>query len=131
MRQTEYGGEMPKRSLLLPAPPSSNVIWRIRGDGEGLYKSKHYTTWIEEVKWLFMASGLKAERLEGKIRLSVVVNMNLRRDLSNILKPIEDALEACGAFVNDRQVKKIRMDFMTDRADIPKGFCLAEWDEIE
>lgn len=86
-------------SLTLPYPPSANRIWRSVG-GRNI-KSAEYRQWLEAGHRAIAAQ--KPQRIDGAYRLSLVVNRpdNRRRDLSNVVKPLEDLLQAAGVIRDD------------------------------
>lgn len=92
-------------TVSLPYPPSANRLWRaFRGRN---IKSAEYRTWLSAV-----AADLATqprERIDGPYRATVIVNRpdNRRRDLSNTLKPIEDALQANGLIRDDADCQRL------------------------
>ena len=110
-------------------PPSANVLWVRRKGGRGMSKSAPYLRWLKVSEYahydLFKSPlGLKYCWLE------IEANMNWKRDLSNILKPMEDFLQKVGEIENDRYVVRIGM---SRSAKVPKDMVIMHWgaaDEI-
>lgn len=86
-------------SLALPYPPSANKIWRAV-NGRNI-KSAEYRSWLDAGHRSILAQ--RPGRVTGAYRLSLVVNRTDRRhrDLSNVIKPLEDLLQAAGVVRDD------------------------------
>lgn len=85
--------------LDLPYPPSANRLWRAV-NGRNI-KSAEYRSWLID------AARAVPEHVKGKItgpyRMTLLVDRpdRRRRDLSNLVKPIEDLLQAAGVVRDD------------------------------
>lgn len=93
------------RSLSLPYPPSANSLWRA-WKGRNI-KSAAYRKWLAEC-----ASDLATQPVEpipGPYRMTIIVNRpdRRRRDLSNTIKPLEDALQAAGLIRDDADCQRL------------------------
>lgn len=92
-------------ALSMPYPPSANRLWRaVRGRN---IKSAEYRDWLARC-----AADLAQQRptpLPGAYRLSLIVNRpdKRRRDLSNTIKPLEDALQSAGIIRDDADCQRL------------------------
>lgn len=103
-------------NLVLPWPPTANLIWRTRCVGSG--KSMHAATYLSAEGKAYRATvqrivarlGIVAP-LTGRISLSIAATMpdRRRRDLDNLLKASLDALTHAGVWVDDNQVDELRI----------------------
>lgn len=92
-------------------PPSANKLYRnatAKDNVKGRIKTAAYHNWRKMVAWELRLQRNGSETMLGPVSLSIT----LRRphplsDLSNIVKPTEDALQAAQIFKNDRQVSHI------------------------
>ena len=85
--------------IRLAYPPSVNHIWRT-GKGGQVYKSADAKSWADKAAWDVKLSGVK---VRGRYLLRVVVKApdKRRRDLDNLGKAVNDALQAGGAVEDD------------------------------
>ena len=99
-------------SFNLPAPPSSNRIWRVSNNR--VHKSTEYTTWLKDMAWIVIQQigpRKQSEALQGPLSVTLVVHpsdgRNGRRDLDNSIKPVLDFMEHIRLIDNDRDVTRI------------------------
>lgn len=85
--------------LELPYPPSANRLWRAV-NGRNI-KSRDYRVWSELCGWQIKQQ--KPVKLTGPYTLDIVVKRpdNRKRDLSNLIKALEDALVENGVLEDD------------------------------
>jgi crossover junction endodeoxyribonuclease RusA len=110
----------PRYAWRLPWPPSINHYYRHTRNGhfitrEGrLYRSA-----------VIAAVGAIGKPLEGALALSVRLYMpdKRRRDIDNVLKALQDALQAAGAYYDDCQISLLCVQ---KRENIPGGACEVE-----
>lgn len=94
-------------TLSLPYPPSANSIWRSTRSQKSNYLSPAYKAWRALAHAELM--GQRPQKVDGPYRLSLVVNRpdRRRRDLSNIVKPVEDLLQAAGIIRDDADCERL------------------------
>jgi len=99
-------GRVATLDVTLPWPPSVNHYWAARGKGR--YIAPHARAWHREV-WAI----LKAQRVRYLDDVALYVFAyppdRRRRDISNILKGIEDAMVKAGILLDDYQVAEIHV----------------------
>lgn len=104
------------RSITLPYPPSTNLLYRyFRGRAVLSVKGRAYKLQAAEI-----AKAAGVELLDGDVALDVVLHAKKTKeetgkrprciDLSNSLKVAEDALQGV-AFGDDSQTRSIRMRY--------------------
>lgn len=103
-------------SLTLPYPPSINHYWRTA-------RGRTYIS-DEGRKYRASVSGILARLpIFGPLttRLAVSIKLNppdrRRRDIDNVQKPLLDALQHGGAYVDDSQIDWL----LTERGEVLKG----------
>jgi len=100
----------------VPMPPSVNQNTRF--GKHGAYSSPKYKDWQKEVGKIFMAA--KAQELPPPYKISYEVGRpdKRQRDIDNLIKPLNDALQRAGILTNDSLVDEIfiKWDNLT-----PKG----------
>lgn len=94
--------------LTLPLGPSINHYYLRNGNG-GVRVSDVGQAFRREV-WLAVKRS-KMPKLRGRLAMVVRVHPGSRRlqDISNRVKPLEDALQQAGAFENDEQIDDLRV----------------------
>lgn len=101
-------------NLELHWPPSLNETYGGRANGGGLYMKKLAKDWKEQSFWLIkqqLPHGHKP--LEGDLVARVQLTPpNRRGDIDNRLKIMLDALELAKVFNNDRQIKRLEVDWL-------------------
>jgi crossover junction endodeoxyribonuclease RusA len=93
------------RSLSLPFPPSANRLWRA-WKGRNI-KSAEYRKWLALGAADLLAQ--EAEPIPGPYRMTMIVNRpdRRRRDLSNLVKPVEDLLQSAGLIRDDADCQRL------------------------
>ncbi len=93
--------------MRLPFPPTINHYYGRGPGGRHTFLTKRARVFRKQV-----ALALVGEPVFGDERLAILIEAYPPRDtgdIDNILKPLLDALEHAGTFVNDRQVKDLRI----------------------
>ena len=95
-------------SLVLPIPPSINMAYR-NVPGVGRVKTRTYKDWATEAA-LLMKIQAKG-RIEGAYAIHVEIDRpdKRRRDLSNLLKVLEDTIVQQGLVEDDSLCERIKM----------------------
>ena len=93
--------------ITLPYPPSVNHYWGV--SGKRRYIMPRGVAFRETVALELCAAHV--EPITGPVRLDIVAHPpdKRRRDLDNLLKALQDALEHGGAFEDDSQVADLRI----------------------
>ena len=112
--------------LTLPYPPSVNHYWR----RVGLHTliSREGRTFRQNVCALLGGGGMRRPPSSGRIALAMDAFPpdRRRRDLDNIQKPVLDALEHAGVYVDDSQIDLL----VTRRREVvPDGWLLVTVEE--
>ena len=85
-------------------PPSANNLFAT--GPRGRFKSKHYKGWLEAAGWELKQQ--KPGHVAGPYAMTVTAGrVAKRRDLSNLLKALEDILVAHGVVEDDALAQKI------------------------
>jgi crossover junction endodeoxyribonuclease RusA len=95
--------------LVLPWPPTVNHAYR-PGEAFGhRFLTDEQKSFRRTVAQIMMVA--KAKPLHGRLALSIVAVPpdNRRRDLSNLIKAVEDALQHAGLFADDEQIDHIEL----------------------
>lgn len=92
--------------IKLPYPPSVNNSSRV-GRDRAPHRTDKAKTWFTEAVWLVKAAMGRRKPFEGPVAVKFVVHRpdRRRRDLSNLHKIVEDALQDGGLVVNDCQLR--------------------------
>lgn len=90
----------------LPIPPSANNLF-VNVPRRGRVKSAAYTKWRKTAGQLINVSAIPA--LEKPYAILIRANINHRRDLDNIAKPILDALVESGVLCGDQWVDSLTL----------------------
>ena len=99
------------QTFTITPPPSANKLFRnatAQDNVRGRIKTKAYTQWRDLVAWEIKLQRNGHETLAGPATISI----SLRRphpltDLSNMVKPVEDAMQSAKVVKNDRQFTTI------------------------
>ncbi len=92
--------------LTVPLPPTSNH--RLIPVGGRQIKSPEYRAWMDQAAWL-MRSQLPSK--QDPIATNVVVTVGItfpdrrKRDIDNVLKPVNDAMVKSGVLADDSYIK--------------------------
>lgn len=97
-------------------PPSVNSLYR-NVPGRGRVKTARYKDWLMEAGLIVMSQVKSNERIEGPYGLSMRVYRpdKRRRDLSNLLKAIEDLLVTLGIVEDDSLCQKIECEWAREQ----------------
>jgi|TARA_Y100000310_G_scaffold76007_1_gene72419 Holliday junction resolvase RusA-like endonuclease len=98
----EFRMEMPFYEAILPWPVSVNALYKVRG--KGLYISPKGRAFKKACGIIFAGTKMVYETERVWLDIEVHPPDNRRRDISNLIKIIEDALPW---FKDDSQVDKI------------------------
>ena len=101
--------------LLLPYPPTVNHYWGQSGKHRFIGKrGKEFRLAVAEA-----CIDANVETLEGRLAVHVALFPPDRRarDVDNVLKPLLDACEHAGCFVNDSQIDELHVI----RQEVRKG----------
>lgn len=116
-------------SLTLPAPISTNALWRptlrMRTNGKrapSISKTAKYEAWIKEAGWTLQAQ--RPGKINGPYALTIKVSRSFLGDLDNASKATSDLLQRHGVIENDRLAQKIELTWIA--ADkLPAGAGMA------
>ena len=96
-----------------PVPPSANKLYsRSNKQGSYVYKSAEYKQWLEDISFHFERENWTwpgQELDDGPYQIWINVNVDRRRDIDNIIKPILDALQLSKIIKNDNRVDMIQV----------------------
>ena len=100
--------------LTLPYPPSMNRYWR--RSGRHMHLSKEAVQYRGKVAELIVSAHF--ESMPGRLAMHIQMFPpdRRRRDIDNIQKPVLDALEHAGAFIDDEQIDWL----LTERCEVVK-----------
>ena len=101
--------------LLLPFPPSVNHYWGQRGNHRFL--GKRGKEFRQQVAEACLESGIKTMHGRLAVHVALFPPDRRKRDVDNILKPLLDACEHAGCFVDDSQIDELHII----RQDAKKG----------
>ena len=105
-------------SVILPAPPSANQMYKIVS--RKLVKTHRYVLWCNSVGYLLRARFREMPH-KTPLRVEIRAAVSRRRDIDNLIKPTLDALQACGVIKDDRWVDSIVMNRVTDSGRLADG----------
>lgn len=90
-------------AMLWPYPPSVNRLYRKNPNG-GMFKAKEWTVWADEVERYMRDQD--ALKFTGPVKVEYIVARpdNRRRDITNLIKCLDDMLELLGIVDNDCQI---------------------------
>lgn len=105
-------------AIILPVPPSGNLLYRtIRVRGQIRHvRSKAWKDWLKTVKPdvdTAVATGHLPVLNRHISAVYIVANVNHRRDIDNLNKPVLDALTECGVIDDDRWCNRCHVDRIT------------------
>lgn len=110
----------------LPIPPSTNNLYFNLKRG-GRAKTVAYKDWLKEAREALQVLTCPTFPDKAKMRLTVRVGCNYTRDVTNCVKPIEDALAAFLPVPDDRYNNEI----IATRDKSIEGFAHARLEVIE
>ena len=103
----------------LPVPPSTNNAYANRKGGGGRFPSKAHRQWKKDAGWALQAA--KVGKVVGPYKLSILLPIDLRGDVSNRIKLAEDLLVEHGVTPDDHNAASV----LSHRsAVVPPGKCL-------
>jgi len=99
-----------KTIITLPFPVSVNAMYANRKNG-GRQKSKRYLTWANAAGWELKSQSPIS--IKGRVNLDVVFQRKdrRRRDISNLIKSVEDLLVDHGIIEDDSLVDELRLSW--------------------
>lgn len=112
--------------LTLPYPPSLNHLYRHVGGRTMLSREgRKYRAQVGEI-----LAGIGSPTLQGRLALDVEVYApdNKRRDLDNLPKNLQDALQQAGLFADDSQIDSLSM---RRKGITPGGAVIVRVEELE
>ena len=89
-------------NIILPLPPTDNLLYRIKRGGGGLYMTDEAKKWKTDTGWEVKASGAKYTE-DPVIVGEIHIYLKTDRDTQGGLKLLFDAMEGV-YYKNDRQV---------------------------
>ena len=97
--------------LSIPYPPSGNHMWK-KGQGR-TYLTKRAIAYYSQVAWIIKSSGL-AMQIEERLEVEVDIYPpdRRKRDLSNVIKVVEDACTKAGLWQDDSQIDRLVLQRM-------------------
>jgi crossover junction endodeoxyribonuclease RusA len=97
--------------LCLPYPPSANRLW-VRAK-RGMRRSDQYLKWLRDAG--FVALAARPPSIIGKYKLSVNATRpdKRKRDIDNLIKPINDLLEHIGVVADDSDCDVVTARWVT------------------
>ena len=99
--------------VTLPYPPSANRMWR--HVGSKVLRSAEYERWRKDVTTL-----IRAETRGGMVKGPYALTLRIgrkdrrRRDLDNLIKPLNDALVLAGAVADDSDCQQLQACWAAD-----------------
>ncbi len=93
----------------LPYPPTTNNLFT--NAVKGRVKSLRYRKWLTVAGQNIMAQGRR--RINGQVSLSIAVTKpdNRKRDLSNLIKAVEDMLVSMAVIEDDSLIQRISIQW--------------------
>ena len=106
-------------SLVLPLPPSVNAAYR--NTRRGRAKTQAYTDWLDSAGFYLMQQReWKSQRVSGPFELEIKVSQDMRGDISNRIKLVEDLLVSIEATADDKHAQRVSIE---RSADVPEFDC--------
>lgn len=104
---------MRKYTVVLPLPPSVNKLYRIRGNGAGMYMTDEGKAWIEDA--VLRLNLAKIPLFPAKAKVIVEAEIwwpdNRERDFNNLSKVVCDSIQHASIVASDKQILWREMDF--------------------
>lgn len=106
-------------SIDLPCPPSTNHLYINHAGGRR--KSAKYKSWLKDIGYFCNL----APSLEDKpYKIEILANVDRKRDIDNLIKPILDAMVSSEAVADDRWCDRVSVE----RSLVPdKGMVRISW----
>jgi len=94
-------------TLLLPFPPTTNNLFANAARGRGRFPTRQYKAWRERAAVAIRRQA--PEPIKGAVELNIQLGRpdRRRRDLSNYIKALEDALVQHGLIEDDSMVQTL------------------------
>lgn len=101
-------------TLDLPWPPSINKYYGRTRFGQTYIKSEGKQFRADVAAEIFGAGWIKTQSMKGPLRVSIGLFEpdTRRRDIDNVLKALLDAMQACGIFIDDSQIRDLHVRFI-------------------
>ena len=96
--------------LKLDYPPSTNRLWRYV-NGRAI-KSAEYRTWLEAQAWSLQRQNEKPVLGPYAMHIEVSRPDRRRRDITNTIKALEDAVVAAGFVEDDSYCQKLTVEWV-------------------
>lgn len=97
-------------SYRLPYPPTVNTLFANAKHG-GRFKTKEYTDWRRAAGEEILAQGRKRVRGSVSLAIYVVKPDKRRRDVSNLIKAVEDLLVEMQIIEDDSLVQRVTIEW--------------------
>jgi crossover junction endodeoxyribonuclease RusA len=99
-------------TLQIGYPPSANKIWR--RSGKRIHRSTQYVDWLEAEGWNIINQ--RQGGVSGPYRLAIfaVRPDRRRRDIDNLLKPLNDLLVSVGVVDDDSDAQSIHLEWVKE-----------------
>lgn len=104
--------------LNLPIPPSVNALWRY-GSGK-VTRSPKYNQWLAVASKIAFAEMGEWPMIVGAYRLEMILPVNMRPDLDNVIKAVNDLLQYCEIIWDDKTLSELHVI----RGDAPSNQCV-------
>jgi Holliday junction resolvase RusA-like endonuclease len=114
--------------ISLPAPPSTNRLWRA-GAGGRIHIDPAYASWRRSAGWELVRQ--KPDHFPPGAQVAVAVRVGKAKrakDIDNLPKALLDLLQTHGVIGNDKLVAKLTIE---RDASVPDGRVTVEVREIE
>jgi Holliday junction resolvase RusA-like endonuclease len=89
--------------ISIPIPPSANALFIALRNGSRV-KSPVYQAWLKEVVPM-----MRRDPMPKPYAITIRANVNHRRDIDNLAKPILDALVKAGLMIGDQWVNEVHV----------------------
>jgi len=108
-------------SIELPCPPSTNHLYIHHGHGR--HKSPKYKRWLKDVGYFCNL----APSLEDKpYQIAILANVDRKRDIDNLIKPILDAMVRAKVVADDRWCDRVTVE---RSVAVPEGQVRISWEK--
>lgn len=89
----------------IDVPPSTNNLYA-NARGKGRVKSLAYRQWLEAAGWSVKAQ-VQSRKLDAPWAITIRAHIRSTRDISNLIKPIEDLVVKLKLAPDDRFCRKV------------------------
>lgn len=103
------------QAWLWPYPPSVNHLYH-RAKTGGMFKSARWKVWATETRWFMKTQGAKVVAFEGPVKVDYLIARpdKRRRDVTNLIKCLDDMLQDLGVVKDDCQIVDCRVRWDTE-----------------